>query len=273
MRPPRRQGAGADEPVHPDARVRAARRGRPRRADDPRRPDRRALRDAPHERRRRAGPRVPHRGADAGGLLPRAARNRGADRPRARVRAVRGPHLVRDVDARPRRGRAVRRGRAREVPGQAPRVQLLAVLQLEEAPGRQDDRGLPARARRPGLPFPVRDPRRLPRCLRVDVRPRARLRRGGHERLRPAPGAGVLARGVRVHGDPPPARGGRRATSTPCSRRSPAGRARRSRSRARPRKSSSSPSARSCVGASAGAGHPAMRPPASPSSRRTRPES
>ena len=115
VRPPRRQGARADEPVHPHARVRAARRRRARRADDPRRAHGRALRDAPDERRGRARPRVPHGRADAGGLLPRAARDRGADRPRARVRAVRGPHLVRDVDSRSRRGGAVRRGDPREV--------------------------------------------------------------------------------------------------------------------------------------------------------------
>ena len=75
--------------------------------------------------------------ANAGGLLPHHARHRGADRARARVRAVRGRALVRDLDAGPRRGRAVRGSRARAVPGQAPRLQLLAVLQLAQAPRRR----------------------------------------------------------------------------------------------------------------------------------------
>ena len=97
-------------------------------------------RDAPDERRRRARPRVHHRRADLRGLLPHPAGHRGPDRPRARVRAVRRPPLVRDVDARSRRGCTVRRGGARAVPRQAARLQLLAVVQLEEAPRRRDDR-------------------------------------------------------------------------------------------------------------------------------------
>ena len=146
VRPPRRQGARPDEPVRPHARLRAARRGRARRPDRARRAHRRALGDAAHERRRRARPRVHHRRADARGLLPHHARHRGADRARARLRAVRRRALVRDLDARPRRGGAVRRGRPRAVPRQAPRLQLLAVLQLAQAPRRQDDRVVPARA-------------------------------------------------------------------------------------------------------------------------------
>ena len=165
--------------LRPHARLRAARGRRARRADGARRPHRRALRDAAHERRRRARPRVPDGRAHARGLLPHPARHRGADRASARLRAVRRSALVRDLDARPRRGRRVRRGRARAVPGQAARVQLLAVVQLAEAPGRQDDRVLPAGARGHGLPVPVRDPGGLPRGLLVDVRPRARATRTG----------------------------------------------------------------------------------------------
>ena len=172
VRPPRRQGARADEPVHPNAHLRAPRRGRSRRPHGARRPDGRAVRDVAHERRRRTRRRVPHRGADAGGLLPDRARHRGSDRQGPRIRAVRRPALVRDVDARSGRGRTVRRGRARRVPGEAPRLQLLAVLQLEEAPRRPHDRVLPARARGDGLPLPVRDSGRLPCRLRLDVRAR-----------------------------------------------------------------------------------------------------
>ena len=66
----------------------------------------------------------------AGGLLPRPRRHRRRHLARPRVRAVRRPALVRDVDARPRRGARVRRRDPRAVPGQAAGVQLLAVVQL-----------------------------------------------------------------------------------------------------------------------------------------------
>ena len=75
-------------------------------------------------------------------------RPRAGDRARPRVRAVRRPRLVRDVDARPRRGARVRGGDPRGVPGQAARVQLLAVVQLARAARRRRDRTLPAGARR-----------------------------------------------------------------------------------------------------------------------------
>ena len=48
-------------------------------------------------------------------------------------------------------------------PGQAPRVQLLAVVQLAQAPDRHPDRRVPARPRGARLPVPVHHPRRLPR--------------------------------------------------------------------------------------------------------------
>ena len=50
--------------------------------------------------------RVLHRRADARGLLPRPRRPRRGDRARLGLRAVRRPRLVRDLDARPRRGGA-----------------------------------------------------------------------------------------------------------------------------------------------------------------------
>ena len=47
----------------------------------------------------------------------------------------------------------------------------------------------------------------LPRAEPLDVRPGPRLRRGGHDRLRPAAGRRVRRRGRRLHGDQAPARG------------------------------------------------------------------
>ena len=67
--------------------------------------------------------------------------------------------------------------RPRAVPGQAARLQLLAVVQLEPAPRRRADRQLPGAARRLGLPLPVHHAGRLPLAQRGDVRARPRLRR------------------------------------------------------------------------------------------------
>ena len=59
-----------------------------------------------------ADARVRHRRADGRGLLPRPRRARGRDRALARLRAVRRRALVRDLDARPRRGDASSRPRS-----------------------------------------------------------------------------------------------------------------------------------------------------------------
>ena len=91
---------------------------------------------------------VRHRRADGRGLLPRPRRHRRRDLARARLRAVRRPRLVRDLDAGSRRGARVRRRGARAVPRQAARVQLLAVVQLAQASRRRDDRDVPVAARR-----------------------------------------------------------------------------------------------------------------------------
>ena len=125
------------EPVRADAGRRAARRRCPRRPHPDRRPHRRALRLAADERRGRGRPRAVHGGAHRGGVLPGPGRHRGGDRPGARVRAVRRPRLVRDLDAGHRRGRTVRGRDPRAVPGQAPRLQLLAVVQLARPPVRR----------------------------------------------------------------------------------------------------------------------------------------
>ena len=131
VRPPRRQGARADGAVHAHARPR---RGSPptcstcRRCSSPAptRCARRCSRATSTSATRRSSPasaRAEGFFRVRDGLEPAIARG-------ARLRAVRRPALVRDVDARPRRGARVRRGDPRAVPGQAARVQLLAVVQL-----------------------------------------------------------------------------------------------------------------------------------------------
>ncbi len=111
----------------------------------------------------------------AEGFFRDTRRDRRRHLPRPRVRAVRRPRLVRDLDAGSRRGEGVRRSDAREVPRQAPRVQLLAVVQLAEAPRRRSDRVVPGSAQRLGLPLPVHHARRLPLGQRRDVRAGPRL--------------------------------------------------------------------------------------------------
>ena len=145
-------------------------------------------------------------------------------RARPRLRAVRGPGLVRDV-ARPTSTQAkqVRRGHPREVPGQAARVQLLAVVQLEEEPRRRDHRQVPARARRDGLQVPVRhagraSTRSTTRCSSS----RASTRTAAWRRTRELQQAEFAAEKRRLHGHAPPARGRHRATSTRSPRSSPA---------------------------------------------------
>ena len=146
VRPHGRQGAGPDVRLHPHADRGAPGGRRLGRADAARRAHRRRQREAADERRRRARPPVPDRRAHARGLLPHQRRPRRRHRARARLRAVRGSDLVRDLEAGPLRGQALRRGDPREVPGQAARVQLLAVLQLEEEPRRRDDREASSRS-------------------------------------------------------------------------------------------------------------------------------
>ena len=126
--------------------------GRARRATDPRRPDRRALRDPADQRRRRARPAF-LTGERTPRVLPRRAGDRRADRALARIRAVCRSPLVRDFDPRPRRGRGLRRGDPLPLSGEAPRVQLLSLVQLEATPRRPHDRVVPAGARGDGYRF------------------------------------------------------------------------------------------------------------------------
>ncbi len=146
--------------------------------------------------------------------------------------------------------RRVRRGDPRQVPGQAPGLQLLALVQLEEAPRRRDHRQVPARARGDGLQVPVRHAGRLPRAEPLDVRAsRATTAKDGmaaYCKLQQAEFAaestGYTATATSARWAP--------ATSTRSPRSSPAAPRRRWRSRSRPRPSSSS--------------RPPPRPPRSP---------
>ncbi len=194
---------------------------------------------APDERHRRAPTVSSARGAHPGGLLPCPRRHRRGDRPRHRLCPLLRPDLVRDRAPGPGRGREIRSRDPRAVPRPAARLQLLAVVQLAQAPERCPDRRLPTRSRVDGLPLPVHHARRLPRRQPVDVRTGARVSAGGDARVRSAPGTRVRARGRRVHRRPPPARGRRRLLRRDARRRSPAAPRRRSRCRARPRRSSS----------------------------------
>ena len=98
-------------------------------------------------------------------------------RARPGLRAVLRPALDGDRHAGPGRRAALRRGDQGGVPGPDARLQLLAVVQLEEAPGRRDDRQVPARARAHGLQVPVHHAGRLPLAQPLDVPPRQGLRR------------------------------------------------------------------------------------------------
>ena len=87
---------------------------------------------------------------------------RAGDQPRPGLCRVRRPDLVRNRHARPGVRQGVRRCDPCQVPRQAAGLQLLAVLQLEEEPGRRDHRQVPEGTRRDGLQVPVHHAGRLP---------------------------------------------------------------------------------------------------------------
>jgi isocitrate lyase len=163
VRPHGRQGAGADEPVHPHARRGPPRGRRDGRAHAGRRAHRRRQREAAHQRRRRARQAVHHGRAHGRGLLriegrPRHAIARGlAYAPYADLVwcETSTPDLARPSSS-PRASTPSSR--------QAARLQLLALVQLEEEPRRRDHRQVPARARGHGLQVPVRHAGGLPRA-------------------------------------------------------------------------------------------------------------
>ena len=168
-----------DGAVRPDADGRPSGRRRARRPVARRRADRRPRGHAAHVRCRRARRALHDRHADARGVLPGARRD---STPRSRAGSRTRPYAdmlwCETVHARPGPGAGVRRRDPLRVPGQAPGVQLLAVVQLEAAPGRHRDRAVPEGARVDGLPVPVHHARGFPRAEREHVRAGARLRRG-----------------------------------------------------------------------------------------------
>ena len=189
-----------DAAVHPHAGRGAAGRRRDGRADAGRRPHRRPQRDAAHQRHRRArssrsSPASARRKASSGssgGLELAIARGH-------RVRAVRGRALVRDLDARPRRGaRGSPKAMHAKFPGKLLAYNCSPSFNWAKKLDAQTDRELPARARRDGLQVPVRHAGRLPRAELLDVRAGPRLRRG-HGRVlarcsrRSSAGAGSTA--------------------------------------------------------------------------------
>ena len=127
----------------------------------------------------------------------------------------------------------------RQFPGQAARLQLLAVVQLEAQARRRDHRQVPARARRHGLPVPVHHAGRLPRAQLLDVRAGARLQGAADDRLRGAAAGGVRRRSAPATRPPSTSARWAPATSTRSRRRSAAAPPRSPRSPAAPRSSSS----------------------------------
>ncbi len=135
------KGARPDPRLHPEADRGASRGRRHGRPDRLHRPDRLARREPDPRRHRQGRPGLPDRRADRRRLLHRQGGHRLRRRPGPRLRPVRRPDLVRDGNARHRRGARLREGRPREVPREDAGLQLLALLQLEaEALGRRDRR-------------------------------------------------------------------------------------------------------------------------------------
>ena len=89
---------------------------------------------------------------------------------------------------------------------QAAGLQLLALVQLEEEPGRRHHRQVPARAGRHGLQVPVHHAGRLPRVELRHVRTGPRLCPPPDERLRGTAAEGIRRRRDRFHRGQAPAR-------------------------------------------------------------------
>ncbi len=93
------------------------------------------------------------------------------------------------------------------LPGQAPRLQLLAQLQLERQSEAAGDRALPGIDRSPGLQVPVHHAGGLPQPQLCELRARPRLPRARHGRILRAAGGRVRRGGGRLHRGQAPARG------------------------------------------------------------------
>ena len=239
VRPPRRQGARADQPVHPHAGRGAPGGRRIRRPEPDRRAHRRAQRDAAHERHRRARPRVPHRRAHAEGYF--RVRD-GLEAAIARGLAY-APYadLVWCETSTPdlERGAALRRRDPRAVPGEAARLQLFAVVQLAAATSTTRIASSSASSAAIGYRFQFITLAGF-HALNLSMFELARgYRADGNDRVRRAAGARVRARGDRLHRHPAPARGRRRLLRPGRAGRHRRLSPRRSRSPARPRRSSS----------------------------------
>ena len=172
-----------DGPIraHADRRAPGGRRdGRP---DVAHRAHRRRQREAPDLRRR---PARPARSARASARPRGSTGSTAASRWRSRAASPTRPTPT-PSGARPRRRIFARRGSSPTASTPSSRkaagLQLLAVVQLEEAPGRRDDRQVPARAGRDGLQVPVRHAGRLPRAEPRDVRAGEGLPRRRHGRV------------------------------------------------------------------------------------------
>ena len=146
--------------------------------DGARRAHRRAQRLAAHERHRPARRAVPHRRAHRRGLLPRARRARGGDRPRRsptrRTRTCSG--------SRPRRRTSARRASSPPRSTSSSRASCSPTTARRRSTGsatstRREIARFQRDARRARLPLPVHHARRLPLAQRGDVRAGARLRR------------------------------------------------------------------------------------------------
>ena len=129
------------------------------------------------------------------GLLSAQRRPRRGDRAWPRIRAVRRPHLVRDVGTEHRRSAPLRRRDPRAVPGQVARVQLFAVVQLEaKALGRATSRRSSNSWRRWAIKLPVHHARGLPRAQPLVLRTRQGLQDARHGRVFRTPTSGVRIR-------------------------------------------------------------------------------
>ena len=212
--------------VHPHADRRAARRRRDGRADASlvARTDADA-RDAAHQRRRRARP---ARSSPAS-ARPRASSACTAGSSRAiargaRLRAVRRPLWCETSTPDLDEARRVRRGDPRAVPGQAARLQLLAVVQLEASTSTtRRSRSFQRELGAMGYKFQFVTLAGFHALNHVDVRAGARLRASAAWRPTSELQEREFAREARrLHRDAPPARGRHRLLRRGRRRRSPA---------------------------------------------------
>ena len=194
MRPPRRQGARADDAVRPHAR--SPRGSRPTCSDVPTvlvaRTDALAATLLTSDVDERDA-RVRDRRAHGGGLLPRPRRASTRRSPAALAYAPYADLLWFETST-PDLGeaRAFADGDPRAVPRQAARVQLLAVVQLAQAPRRREIASFQRELAEHGLPLPVHHARRLPLAERgACSSSRAATRPTGMSAYVRAPGARV----------------------------------------------------------------------------------